>query len=179
MPEWAENPALLTIAVIAAAGAIWGMGQWVGTVNSDRKSFKAFIKKMPNNIKALRKEVRDDVKELRKDIKNILLRLPQLPSVAGQSPVQLTDFGKLIRDTVSATEWARKEAPILVESVRDKEEFEIYEACINHVSEKFANDSEFSKAVKAGAYQVGTESSNVLPVYQVELRDRILELISG
>ena len=161
MPEWVEQlPATWILASVVVAGSLMAIGKWIGAVNSDRTSFKAFME------------------EVRGDIKEILSRLPSQPPVAGQSPVQLTDFGRRISETVSATEWARKEAGHLVENVRGKEEFEIYEACIDHVSTKFAEDSEFSRAVKAGAYQIGTDSNDVLQVYHVELRDQILELIS-
>ena len=170
MAEWTSNPALLTVAVVTIAGIIWGMGQWVGTVNSDRKSFKTFIKDF-------RKEVRNDIKEVRSDVKKILTRLS--PAVAGHSPVQLTNFGRTISEAASATEWATTEAPSLVEAVKSKEEFEIYEACIDYVSSKFADDSEFKRSVKENAYKIGTDSDNVLAVYQVELRDQVLRLLSG
>lgn len=156
-----QQPATSILSFIVLATALIFVGRWVGAVNSDRTSFHTFTG-----------EVRDDIKE-------ILSRLSSPPPVSRQSPVQLTEFGKTISETVSATEWARKAATHLVETVRDKEEFEIYEACIDHVSESFEHDSEFSRAVKAGAYQIGTDSSDVLQVYHVELRDQILALMSG
>ena len=158
MHELVGHPATWIIAAVAIAGAVFAAGKWYGAVNNDRDSFKEFMT-----------EVRDDIKE-------ILSRLSP-PPVAGQSPVQLTDFGKEISEAVSAAEWARNEAAKLVDSAKGKEEFEIFEACMDHVSEAFAEDSEFEKSVKSGAYEIGTDSDSVLKVYQVELRDQILKLI--
>lgn len=204
MLEWIEQqPAVSIIAILAIATALISIGKWVGTVNSDRTSFKVFMKEVREDIKEVRediKEVRVDIKEIRLDINELrqglndlrqgfnelrqgfnelLSRSPSTPTIDGQSPVKLTGFGKKVSKAGSASEWARKEAENLVETVRDKEEFEIYEACVAHVSKMFAQDSEFNKSVRANAYQSGTISNSVLQVYHVELWDRILELISN
>ena len=160
MPEWANNPLTLTLVVIAIVSIVWAGGQWYGSVNSDRAAFKDFMK------------------EMREKFDKIMDRLPR-PTSSAHSPVQLTDFGKLIRDTQGVTEWASKEALSLVDASRGKEEFEIYEACIDRVSAEFAKDAEFTRTVKSVAYKMGTSSSNVLPVYQIELRDQILKLLSA
>ena len=160
MPEWVGNPAFWITAAIVVAGTLLAIGKWVGSVNSDRKSFDTFMR------------------EVREKLDKIMERLPR-PTSSAHSPVQLTDFGKLIRDNHGVAEWASKEALSLVDASKGKEEFEIYEACIDHVSAEFAKDAEFTRTVKSVAYKVGTPSSNVLPVYQIELRDQILKLLSA
>ena len=130
MPELVGNPAVWIIAAISAGGVIFAIGRWVGAVNHDRKSFDAFMK-----------EVRDDIKE-------ILTRLSPPPPVASLSPVQLTDFGKKISATVNASKWAEEQAPDLVEAASGKEEFEVFDICVDHVSKAFEDDPDFQKVVQ-------------------------------
>lgn len=93
-------------------GAIFGFGKWYGAVNNDRDSLREF---------------RD---EIRGDIKKICAHLPFPSPVASESPVQLTEFGRKISDNVSALQWAKDHAENLKKEAKDKEEFQIFELCI-------------------------------------------------
>ena len=87
MQEWLANPVAWVAALSLlsmVAGAAFAFGTWKGKVDSDRASFKVFMK-----------EVRDDIKE-------ILGRLPS-PTVADGSPLQLTDCGKSISERLGAS----------------------------------------------------------------------------
>ena len=108
-------------------------------------------------------------------IKEILKRLPAPSPVQSRSPIQLTEFGEGISESISAVDQAKNEASYLIDNARGKEEFEIFELCVSFISEKFEKDPEFEKSVKANAYQIGTSEENVLKVYQVVLRDQLLE----
>ena len=110
------------------------------------------------------KEIRDDIKMIFKD-----------QTVELKSPIQLTDFGKKIADNIRASDWSEKFVPEIVDKTIGKEEFEIFEICVEHISEKYNNDPDFQKVVRANAYQHGTDIENVLKVQQVRLRDSILE----
>ena len=207
MPEWTQNPLLWIVALAAVLGIVfrvWRLIAWVGNINSDWKSFKRLTEESPTELKELRKEVRDEFtevhnefkevrkemqneftefrkemknefKDVREDIKRILIRLS--PAASGESPLQLTDFGRTISKDASATEWAKEEAAGLVELSKGKEEFEIFEMCIDFVSQRYAENNDFKRFVKSTAYRFGTDSNVVLDVYQIELRDQILELL--
>lgn len=152
--EWGSNPAIWTIVV--SVPLLVSVGIWIGSVNSDRKSFKEFMQ------------------EVREDIKEILKRMPDPSPVGSNSPIQLTDFGKSISDTISAVDWAKDEASKLIDQANGKEEFEIFELCVSHIDNIFNNNSDFNKSVKENAYKIGTSSENVLKVYEVVLRDQLL-----
>ena len=83
--QWLNTPLILTVFLIVL-GVFTSIGIWIGKVNSDRASFKDFMK------------------EIRKDIKTILGRLPPGP-VTGSSPLQLTDLGESISQTLEARNW--------------------------------------------------------------------------
>lgn len=93
-------------------GAIFGFGKWYGAVNNDRDSLREFMD------------------EIRGDIKKICAHLPSPSPVASESPVQLTEFGRKISDNVSALQWAKDHAENLKKEAKDKEEFQIFELCI-------------------------------------------------
>ena len=165
MPEWIGNPALWAIVSVSLVSGTFAIGVGVGSVNADRKKFDQFMFKIDNDLDGIRTTV-----------ETILLRL-HTPAVEGNGPVRLTDFGKEISATVNARKRAEEQATDLVGAATGKEEFEVFDICVNHVSKAFEDDLEFRKIVRSGAYQIGTETLNVLKVCQVELRDRVLELI--
>ena len=152
MPEWTTD-ARTILAIIAA---IAGVGYWVGQVNSDRKSFKEFMK-----------DVRDD-------IKTILKRLPAEPILGGNSPVQLTDFGKRLADQMGAQRWAEELAASLLDSVRGKKPSEVDEFCTTYVSSKL--DALMESVLTDVAYEVGRDKEEVRPVLRVVLREELFKL---
>ncbi len=155
------------IAVAAAGGltitaAIFKLGTWIGAVNSDRDAFKEFMK-----------EVRGKFDKIEERLAEIFGRLPTPPATVSASPIQLSDFGREISATGSASAWAGGNAPNLEAEAAGKEEFEVFDLCVAYVEKVFAEDEEFQRRVRATAYQHGTEIAQVLRVYQVELRDRL------
>lgn len=154
--DWRE-----IVAVLAVLGLVFGVGQWVGGVNADRASFKAFMEKIDGKID------------------RILERMSFPPqSTKSESPVRLTEFGKKLSATAKATDWAAANAPELVSGAMGKEEFEVFDICVDRVQTSFESDADFKRSVRAAAYAHGTDSEQVLKVYQVELRDRVLSLLS-
>ena len=125
---------------------------------------------MDTRLDALSKGL-DDV---RADVKNVLGRLLNRSTVEAHSPIRLTDLGREISTTGSVEEWARTNAQDLATAADGKEEFEVFELCVSCVERLFAEDAGFQRTIKATAYQHGIEPEQVLKVYQVELRDRLL-----
>ena len=154
--DWRE-----IVAVLAVVGLVFGVGRWVGGVNADRASFKAFMEKIDGKID------------------RILERMSsQPPSTKPESPVQLTEFGKKLSATAKATDWATANAPELVSHATGKEEFEVFDICVDRVRTSFESDADLKRSVRATAYRHGTDLEQVLKVYEVELRDRVLSLLS-
>ena len=158
MPEWAANtPWWVVLGIVVTLGAaVIKFVRWTGRVDT--------------RLDALTKGLDD----ARADIKKILERLFSRSTVEAHSPIQLTDFGREISTAASANEWARTNAPNLEEEAAGKEEFEVFDLCVLYVERLYEGDQDFQRTVRATAYQHGTEPEQVLKVYEVELRDRLL-----
>ena len=158
MQEWLASPVAWVAALSLlsmVAGAAFAFGTWKGKVDSDRASFKEFMK-----------EVRDDIKE-------ILGRLPS-PTVTDASPLQLTDCGKSISERLGAADLARNLAPLLRTQVEGKTPYEIQERCFDYVRHEYEPPEEVETRVKTCAYDHGIKRGQVLDVLAVELRDKLL-----
>ena len=154
---------------LAAAGAIVKVSMWVGSVNSDRASFKEFIDKIEKKLDDLVRrvdEIGNDVAGIKGQIKPA--------ATSGQSPVQLTDYGQEVSNKLKIRQWAEHEADRLTGTVKGKQEFEIFDACKEYVGNHFERDSDFNAFVRAGAYDIGREKEVVFEVCAVELRDAVL-----
>lgn len=124
----------IAVLLLTVGGIILKFGKWTGEVNSDRDRFNKFIK-----------EVRDD-------IKTILSRIP--PSVVvGSSPLRLTELGGKISKEIHAKEWAKEIANDLIESVKNKQPYEIQETCIQYIDDDFDPDDDLNIKLNASAYE--------------------------
>lgn len=154
MSEWWVIPSIIA-AAIAVAALVFKIGRWVGSIDSDRDKFRAFMQ-----------EVRDDIKK-------ILGRLPPVP-VAGGSPIQLTDLGRDISKKLQAREWAEKTAAVLGERVKGKPPYEIQDICYDYVKNEFSPTGEQDAKIRMCAYENALDRDKVLDVLAVELRDVLL-----
>ena len=136
-----------------------------------RKACKEFMARHGQDIETIRAGIQGLVHGL------LRFQRRTRPAVAARGPVHLTDLGKRISETVSASEWAMNEATCLVDGVEQKQEFEVFATCVDHVSKAFDGDPEFRERVLAGACTHATDTESVLKVHQVELRDELLRLI--
>jgi len=143
------------VAIIAIFGVIFAAGKWVGYVNADRESFKDFIK------------------EVRADIKQILKKLPSV-TLAGSSPLRLTDIGKEISRKLKASTWAKEASVSLMSKVRGKHPYEIQEFCIDYMINDFVPTESMDIEIQTCAYDNGIGKDEVLKVLAVELRDELL-----
>ena len=159
MPEWATNtPWWIVFAlVLTLATVLIKFSRWTGNVDTRLNTLDG------------------SVAEVQKTLKRILERLSPPPAVQANSPIQLTDFGSEISATGNASEWARLHAQGLYALADGKEEFEVFDLCVSYVDELFATDVDFKHTIRSTAYQHGTEPEHVLKVFQVELRDRLLQ----
>ena len=163
LPEWAiSTPWWVVVGLTVTIGyAIIRFTRWTSRVDTRLDTLTDMIQK--------------GLDEVREDIKRILERQGPRDTVEARSPIQLTEFGREISSTSSVNNWARTHAPSLQANVAGKEEFEVFDICVSYVDGLFETDADFQRTVKATAYQHGTEAGNVLKVYQVELRDVLLQ----
>lgn len=167
MAEWLNSPTIV-IAVLAAVGLIFGVGKWVGGVNSDRKGLK-------ENADRDRSELKDIIREIRDDIKRIFERLPSPATAGGRSPLSLNELGKEVARELGAEQWASEVAPGLLNDMKGKKPFEIDEFCANHASSNLSPEWELK--VAECAYQFGINRGSVRTVLHITLRDELIRLL--
>ena len=156
LPDWiTNNPLLAVIAIIAVATVLIKFGVWVGAVNTDRSSFREFMK------------------EIRERLDTILLRLPP-PVVQGTSPMKLTEYGESISRAIEAGALAHELAPSLIESMKGKTSYEIQEACFEHTRDRSNLPADKRVMLENYAFDNGLDLQEVLKVVAIELRDVIL-----
>ena len=148
-----DNPYVIG-AIVSIVVLIFGIGVWVGAVNTDRRSFKEFMT-----------EVRDDLKKM-------LSRLP--PRVyAGDSPIELTELGRNISTRLNGKEWAEEHAAILREEIKGKEPYEVQGICFGYAKE-YEPSQDMERMIQTIAYENGIKREAVLDVLALELRDKLI-----
>ena len=60
---------------------------------------------------------------------------------------------------------------------RKEAEFESFDMCVDCIRQQMADGKTFQRTVRAGAYELGSTDQDVLRVYEVELRDPVLQLL--
>ncbi len=142
----------IAVLLLAVGGIILKFGKWTGEVNSDRDRFNKFIKEVRDVVNSDRDRFNKFIKEVRDDIKTILSRIP--PSVVvGSSPLRLTELGGKISKEIHAKEWAKEIANDLIESVKNKQPYEIQETCIQYIDDDFDPDDDLNIKLNASAYE--------------------------
>ena len=145
------NPLWLVLA-LGALGAVFSIGMWVGNVNSDRNSFKAFMK------------------EIREKVDKILERLPPSTETTG-SPIRLTELGQKVSNEVDASSLARDLVPGLRRRVAEREAYDIQEICLRFVEHEYDPPPDVDSRIKKVAFNNGLDRRQVLRVIGLELRD--------
>lgn len=159
MPDW------LTISVaFAIGGLIFAFGKWYGNVNSDRKSFKEFMR-----------EVKEDIGGMQEKIDRILDRtFPPSRLITSKSPLSLTDLGEEVAEDLNAEDWADKKALRVWEDVQEMEDYEVHEYCFDRVrTPQFTGN--MKGAIRKIAYEHGISTEDIYDVLAIVLRDVILE----
>ncbi len=166
MYEWLLANIFMIMGGFTVIGTVFAIGAWVGAVNSDRKSFKEFMT-----------AVNEKIDSLNKKIDEIINRLPPNRIAHRDSPIRLTSFGAEISNSLSAKVWAESQVPNLFEDIKEMQPFEISEKCEKHVEAKFEQDENLQIKIRKGAYEHGASIEEIQTVYQVELRDALLQSV--
>ena len=166
---WLAENALSILAVLGFLGTLGGVGvfiykwgEWKGSVDVDRGTFKSFME------------------EVRRDIKEILNRLPPT-AVTGQSPVQLTELGKTIVETLNADQWIEPYAEQRLPHTSDMSLYQIQKDAFDFADNELLNliksdDPERFKAIENCASRHGVHVDEVMKALGVRLRNKIFDL---
>ena len=159
----------------------------VKEVKVDQKLLRKSVKEVKADQKLLResvKEVKADQKSLWESMKRVEANISHIPEhlpppavVETNSPIRLSNFGTKISANLSADKWAAEHAACLADKASGKQEFEIFEMCVEYVAGQFDNDPDLNRYFRKGAYEIGTGVEQVKKVHEVELRDALLALL--
>lgn len=153
---WWTNPGWY-VAGLLVAGAFAQIFMWVGAINTERKEFKEFIKDVGNKL-------------------DRILGTLKLSTVAGGSPLHLTDLGREVADELNVNEWADEKAADLFKTLRDKKEYKIHQFSLNWMDSNFKPDDDLNDQILSCAYARALTKSDILKVYAVVLRDKLVEM---
>ena len=115
--------------------------------------------------------------EIRDDIKKILAAMPKNVLVAN-SPARLSDLGKEVSESIGAAAWAEQMASEFVDGMKDESAYEVQEFCMNYMRNEYAPTADEDQSFKECAGEHGIKLEQVLDVCAIELRDRLLRLLS-
>ena len=156
MNEWLQSNwhliAFVVAIVLATGRIIYRMSKWEGMVETELK----WLRKSIDSIDA--------------KISGILERLPTPKLVETSSPVHLTRFGKKISENLSIRSWAEDHAKRLAREASGK----IFEICVKYIACLADEDPDFDEKIRKEAYESGVDVDQLRKVYEVELRDAIL-----
>ena len=153
--------AAVTVSVtvlLAFISFVYKHGYWKGEVNSDRKSFKDFMK-----------EIKRDIRE----IKDKLSGIP--PATSPGSPLELTDYGKKLSKFLDAEKWAEEIAETLLPNVAGKDGYEVQEYCNTYVFDEFEPTDLQAQKIRECMFQNGATRTHVNEVFSLVLRDKLLD----
>jgi len=150
------------VLIVAAITGLWRLASWQGYVNSDRDTFKTFMGKIDNTLE-----------DIQSEIKRIFSKMPS-DTIASNSPVMLTDAGQKVSEAAKAPAWAEPHVMPLTGVAKGKEEFEVYDVCMEYVDNEYRGNPEFERSVRAISYEHWISDIDMLKMYSVVLRDAVL-----
>ena len=159
----------------AGAAALVKLGMWIGGANKHMTAVEKHVEGAQKHMFAAERHmsaVERLLQEIREDIKK-LLRWTET-AAAGGSPLQLTDLGRRISDTLDAPAWAREHAQTLRPRVEGKRPYEVQDACFSYAKDEFEPSEEFHAAIRMCAYELGINHVQVNTVLAITLRDELL-----
>ena len=176
MSEWMGSP--LSWAVALAAGTLlFKLGSWYNAVNSDRDSFKAFMKTVQDKFDRIDDQfaaVHAKFDVVHASIQKILFRMSS-PTVAQSSPLSLTDLGREVSQELDARGWAERTAPGMAAHTKGMDPYTIQQTCFEHFRADFDFGPDMEARIRSCAYERGIDREHVVRVFAIELRDKLLE----
>ena len=144
------------VAWVVAVTTIFGVGVWVGSVNSDRKNFKEFMQ------------------EVRTKLDRLLQRLPRQTLATG-SPLQLTELGEEISEQLGALAIAKEAVQSVLDEARGKSAYQIQELSFVYFQQRYKPDPDLERRMQDCAFENGIQIGQIQEVFAVHLRDELLK----
>ena len=165
----AATPWLAIVGAVAAAIAIgWALvsiGIWIGSVNTNLKTFKEAVG-----------EIKEAVAKIQDEINRFLHEMTSKTLTPG-SPLKPNDLGKKVSDSIDAPSIAKGLAPGLRARADGKHQYDIQELCFDFIRDEYKPVEDIDKKIKQCAYENGISRADVMDVLAVELRDEVLQLM--
>ncbi len=169
MVDWLVTNPLVWVALgLAFFGVFHRVSRWMGEVDANKTAFKEFMDRVDGRLSKIDGNIRE-----------IFGRLSPHQSVETKSPVQLTQYGKDISAYLDVKSWANEQVARLLPktaSIPDDDtlEYRIFTICQAYVREAFETNANMKTNIEAAAYNRGTDTIQIIKVYEVELRDAVL-----
>ena len=189
MNEWLQSNWHLILFLLIICGIVYRFSKWQGKVIAELNSLGNSMKEVTTDQKSLgnsmkevtteQKSMWNSINTIEATIVRILERLPVQKLVEKCSPVHLTRRGKKFSADLSIRNWAEDHAKNLVQDASGKQEYKIFEMCEKYISSLVDEDPDFDEAIRKGAYDGGADVEQLIKVYEVELRDAILNLLDS
>lgn len=162
--DW-SNPLIY----LAAAGVIFSVGTWVGSMNSFKKTAKGAIGRIDKAIEKINERI-GSIKV------NVAVLASGKTVDASQSPIRLNEFGESISQEILGKQWAKVEATKYVEQFRGQQPYDVQKFAFGHVYQ-FQPPDEMGAKMKNCAYENGISIDLVLRVLAIDLRDAMLDVL--
>ena len=185
IPPW-----IWVTVVFTGVGIILAIGKWIGNVNTDRKSFKEFMKgvekkiekindKFDDKFEKINDKFDDKFEKINDKLEKIFHLLHNEPIEKRTSPISLTDYGQKLSQEISASEISDMELTNATEQVKDCNAYQIQEYCFEFAKNallKKLNEKhrDFYDKIHEVAFNEGIEVEKLTRVIALELRDKIL-----
>ena len=156
--DW-NNPLIFIVLGLAALGAIWKLGNWMGGKDEFART------------------VGGSIETIQTDIKRIFRLLSEGDTVESSSPLRLTDLGRTISGFLEAGNWARTTAEKVASEIPKSEvhPYGIQSYCFEYVKRVDTISESLRRKVQEAAFNNGIEINKVERVLAIELRDVLLK----
>lgn len=155
--DW-SNPLIFIVPSIAIAAAIGKLLLWIGTQNESVGAVKKSLRKLEDNSD------------------QILLILA--PEAKGSSPLQLTELGDRIAESIGSIGVVTEVYKNLVNRTKEKTPYQVQKICLDYMENEFSPSVELKEAIENCAFENGVLPRNIRRVIAILVRNALLEINS-
>lgn len=163
MEHLMDTPTWVVLVVLATLGLLIRLTIWYANVNSDRTSFKEFMKK-----------IEGDVKEIKDGIRSIVKRLPVPPVMGSEFPLRLTEYAHSLAEDLETHRWAHEVSDAAIKRVKEfagANAYDIQKTCLDFV--KGFKNEQWVDFWKDCSYRRGIKIEVAYEILAIVLRDEI------
>lgn len=169
------TPAAILVAITLGT-ILFKFASWHGRVNSDRHTFKEFMKEVKKDLE----EIKVNISELSGKVSELSGKVSVLVSQdtidTSDSPTRLNKKGKSISEEIQGKQWAKVVAKQYVDAQREKQPYDIQKFAFDQAY-KFEFSKDMVEKMKQSAWENGVPIEIIIRVLAYELRDELLTLL--